>query len=100
MAFSVAAPWIEPAPSRASGARLGELVRGEHARVVRLEMPSTEARWLRAVGIFEGQSVRVLRRGVFGGPLHVRLGCGGEVALSASLAQHVTVEAVARPAAG
>jgi len=45
--------------------------------------------WLRAVGIGEGERVTVLRRAVFGGPLHVRTGAGGEFALHRSLAESI-----------
>lgn len=57
-----------------------------------------EARvWLRALGIFEGQSLRLLRRAPFGGPYHVRVGGAegalGEFAIDPSLASGITLEA-------
>jgi ferrous iron transport protein A len=42
--------------------------------------------------MFEGQRVTVVRRGVFGGPLHVRTGSGGEFAIDARLALSIQVE--------
>lgn len=64
-------------------------------RVSALRGDSHELDWLRAVGFFEGQMVRVLRRAPFGGPMHVRVGSGGEFAVDASLAEHIEVSLVA-----
>lgn len=54
------------------------------------------AEWLRAVGIAEGEQVTVLRRGAFGGPIHVRTGSGGEFALHRSLARSILVREPSR----
>ncbi len=61
---------------------------------------SHELSYLRALGLFEGQLIRVLRRAPFGGPLHVRVASGGEFAVDLALAAHIEVSAPApRPAA-
>ena len=65
-------------------------------RVRGIRLAVSEAGWVRAVGIFEGESVQVLRRAAFGGPLHVRTGCGGEFAIDRRLAACIDVE----PASG
>ncbi len=44
------------------------------------------------MGVAEGQSIAVLRRAPTGDPIHIRLGCGGEFALAASLARSIRVE--------
>lgn len=64
-------------------------------RVSALDGDGHELQWLRAVGIFEGQTVRVLRRAPFGGPMHIRVGSGGEFAVDPSLAEHIEVAMVA-----
>ena len=65
---------------------------GASALVTGFEALEAElAEWLRAVGIAEGEEVMVLRRGAFGGPLHVRTGSGGEFALHRSLARSILV---------
>ncbi len=62
------------------------------ARVVTLRLDEVEARFVRAVGIFEDEEITVLRRAPFGGPLHLRTSCGGEFALDLTLAQAIEVE--------
>ncbi|MFO0558263.1 MAG: FeoA family protein [Polyangiales bacterium] len=64
-------------------------------RVSALHGDGHELQWLRAVGFFEGQTVRVLRRAPFGGPMHIRVGSGGEFAVDPSLAEHIEVSMVA-----
>lgn len=61
------------------------------ARVSAIRLAEAEAAWVRAVGIYEGETVSVLRRAAFGGPLHVRTGCGGEFALDRGLAASIEV---------
>lgn len=61
------------------------------ARVHAVSLEPREIEWLRAIGIFEGQEVTVLRRAPLGGPLHVRTGSGGEFALCRSLALSIHV---------
>lgn len=60
-------------------------------RVSAINLGEAEAAWVRAVGIYEGELVSVLRRAAFGGPLHVRTGCGGEFALDRALAAAIEV---------
>ena len=67
-------------------AALGSRVRIENVALER------EARdWLDAVGIHQGEELVVLRRAVFGGPLHVRTSSGGEFAIARELAARITV---------
>ena len=51
-----------------------ELEAGREAVIGRLEVTSEDGALLRAMGLCEGEPVRVLRRGLFGGPLQVRVG--------------------------
>ncbi|WP_394845649.1 FeoA domain-containing protein [Pendulispora brunnea] len=71
---------------------LGETHVGVTVRVVALELEHDFVEWLRAVGIHEGVRVTVLRRALFGGPIHVRTGAGGEFALNRQLARSIRVE--------
>ncbi len=73
--------------------RLLELEPGREAQIERLEVEGEDAGLLRAMGLLEGQVVRVLRRAPLGGPLQVRVGeaC---FALGRSLAAQVHVGAV------
>jgi Fe2+ transport system protein FeoA len=48
--------------------------------------------WLAAVGIDEGETVKILRRAPFGGPIHIRLATGGEFALGLQMARAITVD--------
>lgn len=69
------------------------------ATVTSIALPDEEAAWVRAVGIFEGEAVSVLRAALFGGPLHVRTASGGEFAIDRRLALAIVVrptEAVAK----
>ncbi len=61
-------------------------------KVSKIRLGEEEAAWVRAVGIFEGETVEVLRAAIFGGPLHVRTGSGGEFALDRALAAAIDVE--------
>ncbi len=70
---------------------LGETRVGDTVRVVALELEADFVDWLRAVGIHEGERVTVLRRALFGGPIHVRTGSGGEFALNRQLARSIRV---------
>lgn len=69
------------------------------AAIARLSLEEREATWLRAVGLCEGTTVTVLRRAAFGGPLHVRISGGAELAVDRELAARVTVEGHATKAA-
>lgn len=65
------------------------------ARVTAVELEPEFARWLAAVGLEEGAIVRVLRRAVFGGPLHIKSSTGAEFAIHRSLARSIRVECLA-----
>jgi Fe2+ transport system protein FeoA len=80
---------VAASPSEASAAGLSAVAVGATAEVVALALEPDLAGWLRAVGISEGDRVTVLRRAVFGGPIHVRTSSGGEFALHRSLAASV-----------
>ncbi len=82
---------VAPPRSRRTLDRLGI---GREARVEALHLERAELDWVRAVGIFEGERLRVLRRAVFGGPLHVRTRSGGEFALDRRLAARIAAVAV------
>ena len=71
---------------------LAELPVGTDAVVSAIALEPDEAAWLRAVGIFEGTRVAVLRRAALGGPLHVRTSAGAEFAVDRALARAVSVE--------
>jgi ferrous iron transport protein A len=62
------------------------------ARVIALKLDEAQASRVRAVGVFEDEAIVVLRRGSFGGPIHVRTSSGGEFALDRSIAGAIEVE--------
>ncbi len=62
------------------------------ASIVSLKLSEHDAAWLRAVGLTEGAAVTVLRRAPLGGPLHVRVSTGTELAVDRELARNVEVE--------
>ncbi|CAN5226190.1 hypothetical protein BH09MYX1_BH09MYX1_36970 [soil metagenome] len=70
---------------------LNHLPRNRRVKVVTIRLGDEEAAWVRAVGIFEGETIEVLRAALFGGPLHVRTGSGGEFALDRVLADSIEV---------
>ncbi|MEZ4410882.1 MAG: FeoA family protein [Polyangiales bacterium] len=78
-----------PLPSGAT--TLSAVPVGGRAVVRALHVDEGLVRWLRAVGVFEGQGVTVLRRGAFGGPMHVRVDSGGEFAIDRALAAGLEV---------
>jgi Fe2+ transport system protein FeoA len=59
--------------------------------IASLELSSDERAWIEAMGLSPGREVTVLRRGVLGGPLHVRLDTGAEFAVDAELARRVVL---------
>lgn len=61
------------------------------ARIASLPHDAAIARRLRAVGVFENETIVVMRRASFGGPLHVRTSSGGEFALDRVLASGIEV---------
>ena len=65
---------------------LSQLETGMPARVLGLRLDARESDWLRALGITEGQWITVIRRALFGGPIHVRIESGGEFAIDRGLA--------------
>lgn len=68
-------------------------------RVTAIQLDEETTAWLRAVGICEGETLVPLRRAVFGGPIHVRTGSGGEFALHRGLAKAILVAEDAETAA-
>ncbi len=62
------------------------------ARVVALKLSASEASRVRAIGVFEDETIIVLRRAPFGGPIHVRTSSGGEFALDRVIARAIEVE--------
>ncbi len=67
---------------------------GEPVCIVSAELDEDIAAWLAAVGLAAGEEVTVLRRGALGGPLHVRIGSGGEFAVAREVADKLRVEIV------
>ena len=59
--------------------------------IASLDAPAEDAAMLDGVGLSPGRTVTVLRRAPFGGPLHVRVDTGVEVAIDRALAEHVTL---------
>ncbi len=72
---------------------LATLPLGQAACISALRLEVREASWLRAVGLFEGVEVTVLRVAPFGGPLHLRTSTGAELAVEQALAGAVEVRA-------
>ena len=76
---------------------LATVARNADVTIRRVELERELLDYLRAVGIYEGERLRVLRRAPFGGPLHVRTSSGGEFALGGSLAGRIFVDAAETP---
>jgi len=89
MPSSAPQPTVLDAPILTS---LGQLPNLSEGLVVALGVARDEGAMLRAMGLGEGQRVRVLRRAPGGDPLHVRVGSGGEFAVARPLALLVSVE--------
>lgn len=68
---------------------LAQLRPGETGRVQACRVDGDVLRWLDALGIAAGEALTVLRRGAWGGPLHVRAGNGAEFAIGRELAAGV-----------
>ncbi|MFO0740924.1 MAG: FeoA family protein [Labilithrix sp.] len=66
---------------------------GQSVRIVKADLDEDVAAWLAAVGLAKGEEVVVLRRAALGGPLHVRLAAGGELAVAREIAQKLTTRA-------
>jgi ferrous iron transport protein A len=67
---------------------------GEKVRIAAAKLDDETAGWLSAVGLHEGEEVVVLRRALFGGPLHVRTASGGEFAVAREIALLLEVEPI------
>ncbi|WP_437688365.1 FeoA family protein [Sorangium sp. So ce176] len=76
---------------------LAEVRAGERAIVVEIGLDADLAGWLGAMGLGPGQTLTLIRRAVFGGPLHVRTGSGGELAINAALARSILVAPLPQP---
>jgi Fe2+ transport system protein FeoA len=63
----------------------------QEAVVEHVDLPEAELVWLRAVGLSEGERLRVLRRAPLRGPLQVRTSLGGEFIIDVVLAASVRV---------
>ena len=70
---------------------LADAATGRRLRIRRVDLESSAKGWLDAVGLHEGEALIVLRRALFGGPLHVRTSSGGEFAVARELAAHIEV---------
>ncbi|KYF84289.1 ferrous iron transporter A [Sorangium cellulosum] len=70
---------------------LAEVRAGERVVVVEVGLDADLAGWLGAMGLGPGQTLTLIRRAAFGGPLHVRTGSGGELAINAALARSILV---------
>ncbi len=64
---------------------------GEPLVVVRVDLDPSLRGWLAGVGIVEGEELTLLRRAMLGGPLHVRLAEGGELAVARDVAAQIAV---------
>ena len=71
---------------------LSEVALGGAGRVADIALEPEEVGWLRAVGLFEGARITLLRRAPFGGPLHLRTGSGAEFADDRDLARAVMLD--------
>jgi len=71
---------------------LADAVIGRRLRIHEVDLERDAKGWLEAVGLSEGETLVVLRRALFGGPLHVRTSAGGEFAVARELATRIRVE--------
>jgi ferrous iron transport protein A len=78
---------------------LAQVPPGGRVHIAALALDGDVAAWLAAVGLHEGEEILVLRRAVFGGPIHVRTGSGGEFAVARELAAKIAIEAPREEAA-
>ncbi len=72
---------------------LSEADIGRPVRIAKVDLDEDVAAWLGAVGLDVGDELVVLRRAIFGGPLHVRTSSGGEFAVARELAAKIATEA-------
>lgn len=73
-------------------AALASATIGTTVRIRSVTMDPEAAAWIEAVGLQAGEEITVLRRAVFGGPLHVRTSSGGEFAVAREVAAAIVVE--------
>ena len=73
---------------------LAVLATGVAREIAALELPAEDAAALDGLGLSPGRAVTVLRRAAFGGPLHLRVDTGVELALDRALAAGVTLRPV------
>lgn len=73
---------------------LAQVVVGNRVRITSVRLDQEATAWLAAVGLHEGEELVVLRRAVFGGPLHVRTASGGEFAVARELADYIGIAPV------
>lgn len=71
---------------------LSDVTSGETVRIGAVDLPAETAAWVAAVGLSPGETVTMLRRAILGGPLHVRLERGGELAIARDVAKRIAVE--------
>lgn len=72
---------------------LSEAEIGRPVRIAKVDLEEDVVAWLGAVGLDMGEELVVLRRAIFGGPLHVRTSSGGEFAVARELAAKIVTEA-------
>ncbi|WP_437929032.1 FeoA family protein [Sorangium sp. So ce291] len=89
-AAGVIAPRREARAALAAGP-LAAVRPSEPVHVIEVGLEADLAGWLEAMGIGPGQTLMVLRRAAFGGPIHVRTASGGEFAIDAGLARSIVV---------
>jgi ferrous iron transport protein A len=70
---------------------------GLPALVQHIDLDDAARMWLAAVGIDNGETLTVLRRAPFRGPLHVRLASGAEFALGFQMTEAVAVTLPGNP---
>ena len=70
---------------------LADAALGRRVRIEDVSLEREAKEWLDAVGLHSGEELVVLRRALFGGPLHVRTSSGGEFAVAHELARQITV---------
>jgi ferrous iron transport protein A len=87
----VAARESERGHAREDHRALADCRVGETVVVTRVDLEPELRGWLGGVGIVEGEELTLLRRAMLGGPLHVRLAEGGELAVARDVAAHIVV---------
>ncbi|MCG5054472.1 MAG: ferrous iron transport protein A [Myxococcales bacterium] len=89
-------PADAPVTPRAATRALPDAPFGQWVRICGFTLPETERRWIESLGLCQGEDLMVLRKGVFGGPLHVRTGVGAEFAIAEAQAAGIRVEGAPR----